>query len=460
MINLSERERELIEQICSKNNKSNKNDKQALSQQKLMSQSSTKLLATRLEQKLNEIMQEVDEKNEGQVNIQQMGRIFTMLDIFQAISYDQNYEMEVQGLNSQSQRQLEIDLHEKAFAIVSQGEEYADIQAAFCFFRIIQDPNNLEPAKSASLMIDYLEKILEKQVDHESILRFCQEFQQYQKTRLSGAKTGYLKANLAQNLIDTYEKTHTFKPSINPISEALLRESCKRENQESQHSQRSTDSKVTQLYRKKQQSNQKINQLKLEQETEEMKECTFKPQIISRKELPNVVERLYKVKTRQEVEEQIKLNEIEKQDQEFSKCSFQPQINGCMPDMEQVGVNGYGQAVERLRRANDQRHLKEIQLNHKPSGEKYEKVKRMAFIPPDMLQRGKVQKEIPILYIDIKIGPSKVGRLALRRSDNVEEVVKSFCKVWGVALQDYDLLVNQVKENLTSVISESEAEDQ
>ncbi|CAD8173326.1 unnamed protein product [Paramecium pentaurelia] len=459
MINLSVREQELIEQICSKNNKQNKNSKQVLCQQKLISQSSTKLLATRLEQKLNEIMQEIDEKNEGSVNMQQMGRIFTLLDIFQTISYDQNYEMEVQGLNSQSQRQLEIDLHEKAFAIISQGKESADIQAAFCFFRIIQDPNNLEATKSASLMIDYLEKILEKEVDKESILRFCQEFQHYQKTRLSGAKTGYLKANLAQNLIDSYEKTHTFKPSINPISEALLRQSYKRENQESQHSQRSSDSKVSQLYKKKQQSNQKINQLKLEQETQEMKECTFKPQIISKKELPNVVDRLYKVKTRQEVEEQIKQNEIEKLDQEFSKCSFQPQINGCMPDMEQVGVNGYGQAVERLRRANDQRYLREIQLNHKPSGEKYEKVKRMAFIPPDMLQRSKVQKEIPILYIDIKIGPSKVGRLALRKNDNVEEVVKSFCKVWGVALQDYDLLVNQVKENLKNVITESEMED-
>ncbi|CAD8126047.1 unnamed protein product [Paramecium sonneborni] len=398
-------------------------------------------------------MQEVDEKNEGYINFLQMGRIFTLLDIFQAISYDQNNEMEVQGFNSQSQRQFEIDLHENAFSIISQGEERADIQAAFCFFRIIQDPNNLEPQKQAFLMKDYLEKILEKEMDQEQIQSFCQEYQNYQKTRLSGAKTGFLKANLAQNLIDTYEKTHTFKPSINPISEALLRESFKREDVECS---RLTDSKVSQLYQKKQKSNQKLNQLKQEYEAKEMKECTFKPQIISKKEQPNVVDRLYKVKKRQEVEEKIKQNEIEKQEQEFSQCSFQPQINNCMPEMEQVGVNGYGQAVERLRRANDQRNLKEIQLNHKPSGEKYEKVKRMAFIPPDMLQRSKPQKEIPILYIDIKIGPSKVGRLALRKNDDVELVVKSFCKVWGVALQDYDLLVEQVKDNLKNVMTEAE----
>ena len=83
-----------------------------------------------------------------------------------------------------------------------------------------------------------------------------------------------------------------------------------------------------------------------------------------------------------------------------------------------------------------------MRLNHKPAGEKYEKVKSMPFIPPDMLSRSRNKKELPILYIDIKLGPSKVGRLALRKNDDVEEVVKSFCKVWGVGQQDYDMLVN------------------
>lgn len=59
-------------------------------------------------------------------------------------------------------------------------------------------------------------------------------------------------------------------------------------------------------------------------------------------------------------------------------------------------------------------------MNHKPSGEKYEKVKSMPFIPPEMLSRSKTKKELPILFIDIKLGPSKVGRLALRKTDDVE----------------------------------------
>lgn len=51
MINLSDRERELIEEICTK--KSSKKNQE--SQQKLVSQSSTKILVSRLERRLNEV---------------------------------------------------------------------------------------------------------------------------------------------------------------------------------------------------------------------------------------------------------------------------------------------------------------------------------------------------------------------------------------------------------------------
>ncbi|CAD8113031.1 unnamed protein product [Paramecium sonneborni] len=458
MINLSDREKALIEEICAKNTKSNKKINQEQGSQKLVSQSSTKILVSRLERKLNETLQEVDDQNTGQINFQQLGRLFTLLDIFQAISYNQDYQLEPQGLNNPMQKQQEEDLHEKAFAIISNLEEKADIQAAFCLFRVILDPNQLEPSKCAILIKEYLEKISEKEIDYESILRFCSEFQAYQKTRLSGAKIGYLKASLAQNLIETYEKTLTFKPSINPISEALQQQSGKKENQEqsSQFSAGLGESRVNELYRKKELSNQKIEYLKQEKLMKDMQECTFKPQIISKKELPNVVDRLYQVKNRQEIEERVKLAEQEKEESEYSKCSFHPQINYQMPETQSTGIGGYWEAIERIRRANDRKHLKDLKLNHKPSGENYEKYKNQPFSPPEMLQRRQCKKELPILYIDIKLGPRKVGRLALRKNDDVEEVVQSFCKVWGVGQQDYELLVNQVKENLQNVIQETE----
>lgn len=51
MINLSDRERELIEEICAKKPGKKNQD----SQQKLVSQSSTKILVSRLERRLNEV---------------------------------------------------------------------------------------------------------------------------------------------------------------------------------------------------------------------------------------------------------------------------------------------------------------------------------------------------------------------------------------------------------------------
>ncbi|CAK69443.1 unnamed protein product (macronuclear) [Paramecium tetraurelia] len=458
MINLSDREKELIEEICAKNNKSNKKSNQDQGSQKLVSQSSTKILVSKLERKLNDTLKEVDEQNSGQIDFQQLGRLFTLLDIFQAISGTRSQQSYAKVTPNLQGRQQEVDLHEKAFAIISNDEEKVDIQAAFCLFRIILDPNQLEPSKCAILIKEYLEKISDKEFDFEAIHKFCSEFQAYQKTRLSGAKIGYLKASLAQNLIETYEKTLTFKPTINPISEALQQQSGKKENQESssQLSSGLAESRVNELYKKKELSNQKIEFLKQEKLMKDMQECTFKPQIISKKELPNVVDRLYQVKNRQEIEERAKIAEQEKEESEYSKCSFHPQINYSMPESQSTGIGGYWEAIERMRRANDRKHLKDLKLNHKPSGENYEKVKNQPFSPPEMLQRGQLKKELPILYIDIKLGPRKVGRLALRRNDDVEEVVKSFCKVWGVGQQDYELLVNQVRENLQSVIQETD----
>lgn len=46
-----------------------------------------------------------------------------------------------------------------------------------------------------------------------------------------------------------------------------------------------------------------------------------------------------------------------------------------MPESQSTGIGGYWEAIERMRRANDRKHLKDLKLNHKPSGENYEKVK-------------------------------------------------------------------------------------
>lgn len=69
-----------------------------------------------------------------------------------------------------------MELHEKAWNILSNGSESIDIQAAFCFFRIILDPNYLEPSKSALLIKEYLEKIKEVDFNQDSIIEFCKEF--------------------------------------------------------------------------------------------------------------------------------------------------------------------------------------------------------------------------------------------------------------------------------------------
>lgn len=108
MINLTDRERELIEQICNKNKKgsakkhSSSTSEHSDSRIKLVSNSSTKILVSKLERKLNEVtliitqtLNEVDDQKTGQITFAQLGRIFSLLDIFQTISFNNESQMEL-----------------------------------------------------------------------------------------------------------------------------------------------------------------------------------------------------------------------------------------------------------------------------------------------------------------------------------------------------------------------------
>ncbi|KAM3136234.1 hypothetical protein pb186bvf_011693 [Paramecium bursaria] len=457
MINLTDRERELIEQITRKKTQKEESPKK-------LSNSSSKILVGKLERKLNETLGEVDSQNTGHITYEQLGRVFTLLDIFQATSYNEECELQLQGYSNAIQKQMELNLHDKAWQLLAGEENQIDIQAAFCFFRIILDPNQLDSQKSTMLIKEYIEKIKGSNVEQDMILEFCREFSQFQKSRLAQAKTGYLKPNLAQNLIESYEKTLTFKPQLNPISEALQSSQKKMRDEESQSlfhqnlSQVSQSSdRIQELYRKKEITNRKLDFLKQEKEIREMQECTFKPTVISKKSLPNVVDRLYQVRDRKAIQEKVQQAQLKREEEEYSKCSFYPQLVSVgIPDMPTAEIKGFDRNVQRVRSALDKRTLYEKQLNHKPVGERYEIVKELPFSPPEMLSRNTNKKELPILYLDVKIGPSKVGRLAIRKSDDVEKVVKSFVKVWGVGSYEHQVLLEQVKQNLEKFTQEEE----
>ena len=55
-----------------------------------MSENSYKIMIRKLEASLSEVLQDVDRSGRKLISFEQLGRIFTLLDVFRAIRYDDN----------------------------------------------------------------------------------------------------------------------------------------------------------------------------------------------------------------------------------------------------------------------------------------------------------------------------------------------------------------------------------
>ncbi|CAD8127606.1 unnamed protein product [Paramecium sonneborni] len=236
MKNLPDREKALIEETCIK------------------IQSQIKRIIKSREVK-NYSLKQVGIKNQDQIIYQFLIIRKIIYIIRHILNYFKQIRLSIRGSKSQQSdakltrnhqgRQQEEDLNEKSFAIIQNIEEKADTRATFCLFRVILDPILLQLSKCAILIKEYLEeKFQEKEIDYESML------------------------------IAIYEKSLTFKPSINPISEHYNNNQIKRklriifiiifsirENE---------------LYRKKELTNYKIENLNQEKIMKDIQECTFK----------------------------------------------------------------------------------------------------------------------------------------------------------------------------------------
>lgn len=61
-----------------------------LANTKKMSENSYKIMIRKLEASLSDVLQEVDRSGRKLISFEQLGRIFTLLDVFRAIRYDEN----------------------------------------------------------------------------------------------------------------------------------------------------------------------------------------------------------------------------------------------------------------------------------------------------------------------------------------------------------------------------------
>jgi len=127
-----------------------------------------------------------------------------------------------------------------------------------------------------------------------------------------------------------------------------------------------------------------------------------------------------------------------KKQEEMRECTFQPQLlprTNCSATPPQP--RNFDVAIARMRSANDRRAKQHQERNHVPCGENYEKLRRLGAKPfswdsEDKHCTGAAVRQAPMMYVDVNVGRGRTGRIGVREGDDLQVLSRNFAKVWSL----------------------------
>ena len=77
----------------------------------------------------------------------------------------------------------------------------------------------------------------------------------------------------------------------------------------------------------------------------------------------------------------------------------------------------------------------------KMRGEQFDRVQLAKMRPPQFAEQKKKQL---LLYVDVNVTPTKMGRIGIHEGDDVRELARNFCKTFGLNKSMYDALLKHL----------------
>jgi len=199
----------------------------------------------KLEASLSSVLLDVDKDGQKLISFEQLGRMFSLLEIFRVIQYDENCNLENEeqffsgSPEDQKRRFQEMVIHEEVWKLLADNEEteYVDTEFVYIFFRILLDPANLSHSETVKILQEYIEKyrrehapketLQTEQQENWQLLELVKNFKKLTENRLYYNRTGYFKPEKADEVVQTGNDL-TFKPKIGELSQALDKHSTQK----------------------------------------------------------------------------------------------------------------------------------------------------------------------------------------------------------------------------------------
>ncbi|CAK67826.1 unnamed protein product (macronuclear) [Paramecium tetraurelia] len=132
------------------------------------------------------------------------------------------------------------------------------------------------------------------------------------------------------------------------------------------------------------------------------------------------------------------------------ECTFKPEIKGTLmkSDQKMDQIPGFENTIKRMQKAQNEKEYKEKYFEIKQS--QLEKVNNNKEIKEFKLSEREENDE-PILFLDVRISKNKIGRLGVRKNDDLQQVVKNFARTFALQKTQIDSLQKHIKSALETL---------
>lgn len=117
--------------------------------------------------------------------------------------------------------------------------------------------------------------------------------------------------------------------------------------------------------------------------------------------------------------------------QEMQECTFHPQLIASTPQRRAASphVRNFEATVMRMKQAQKQHQRRLKEQNRIPAGKKYEKLRRLGPQPFSCAFRRR-SKPKPLVYVDVKVGSGRTGRVGVHEGDDFRVLARNFAKTF------------------------------
>ena len=131
-----------------------------------------------------------------------------------------------------------------------------------------------------------------------------------------------------------------------------------------------------------------------------------------------------------QLEDEIKhLKELE----EMRECTFNPQLVASFRSFRgsfRPQVRNFDSTGARMKNAHKQHEEKRDRSNRIPSGENYERLRRLGMQPFSCAFRERNTRPQLLVYVDVKVAPGRTGRIGVHEGDDLAKLSRNFAKTF------------------------------